>query len=56
MNKRQMWVHPDFRKWMYELKAENPDKTLLELQLEVAKNFDKDRLRRKPDGTVWWKL
>lgn len=48
------WVTTDLRKVMYELKAENPDKSLIELQNDVARivRENKHKIRIK-DG--FWK-
>lgn len=33
---KQIWATPTFRKFLYEKKAETPDKTLFEIQDDIA--------------------
>ena len=35
-NPVKMWVDPEFRKLLYEKKAENPDRTLQQISKDIA--------------------
>ena len=42
-----MWVTPMFRKSLYEQKAESPDKTLFDIQDDIAKALREQSLKLK---------
>jgi hypothetical protein len=44
---RKMWVTPMFRKSLYEQKAESPDKTLFDIQDDIAKALREQSLKLK---------
>ena len=43
---KQVWATPKFRKFLYGKKAENPDKTLFEIQNEIADSFKEQTLKQ----------
>lgn len=55
---KQMWVTPNFRKCMYEAKATNPEKTLFDIQDEIAEAFREQKLKIKQNENkpFWGKL
>lgn len=45
-----MWVPPEFRKFLYEKKAEDPNKTLGQIMKEIA------RKEKKKNESFWAKI
>lgn len=52
----RVWVAPEFKSMLYELKAQNPSMTMQDISKEIAKNKDKFQFKKLKPGDFFVKI